>query len=857
MSGESQTVNNYISGGTGGSGGGGGVQGGSGGAGEGPAVTHHINVAGNFTMNSLYPEQPEGYHNSTERDEIIEWYSPLNFFPRQADIFAARQPGTGGWLLESDLFKNWKSGRGEILWCPGIPGAGKTTLVSIVVDHLRTAQDCENIGVAAIYLNHKESDAHSPSSLLASLWRQLVFGKSISLPVRELHTKHRERRTRPSVEEAHAVLCSIISEYSRVFVLVDALDEYPEMQRHALLRCLVALRPTVDLMLTSRPHIKFDHVIPNTRLAILEIRATKEDIREYLDQQILKSTSLFKHISHSADLRETIEEKIVQSSDGMFLLAKLHINSLAAKLTVKAVRDALRNITSDLEHTYDEIVDRINRQPDEHKKIAWLTLSWITNAKRPLHSSELREALAVEPGAKKLDPENLLDMDTILSVCSGLVVLNDGDDIIRLIHYTTQKYFERDDGSGPALQQAVAEWSGNDVDLNEGSKGEIYDWALWAATLAGHETIVRLLFEHGADVNAEEMDYSILQVASGKGHEAIVKLLIAHGADINNGLPLLIAVERGHEQVVEHLLEHGADVNAEGRNLSGVGHRTALLIASQEGHEVIVELLITHGANVTANGRQGSALWTASQNGHKAVAKLLIAHGADINAVGELGSALWVASEKGHKAIVKLLIAHGANVNADGWRGSALCAASEKGHEAVVKLLIARGADVNAENRWRSALRAASEKGHEAVVKLLISHGADVNAENGWRGSALQVASENGHETIVKLLIKHGADINAKVEGQQSTLQAASEEGNEAIAAHQPGRGDIAPSLVQLQHGALEAVLLQCTRYIQSVWLVWPPDKPDMPVFSGCQLIGFLPDSCKLAKNILGQKFYK
>ncbi|KAJ7144592.1 ankyrin repeat-containing domain protein [Mycena epipterygia] len=923
MSGESQTVHNinyygarkigwgitiiayFFPGGQGGSGGGGGIQGGRGGAGEGPAVSHHINVAGNLTMNSLYPEQPEGYHNSTERDKIIEWYSPLNFFPRQADIFAAREPGTGGWLLESDLFRNWKSGIGEILWCPGIPGAGKTVLVSIIVDHLRTAQDCPNIGVAVIYLNHKESDAHSPSSLLASLWRQFVLGKFISPAVWELHKKHREARTRPSVEEAHAVLCSIIPEYSRVFVLVDALDEYPEVQRHALLRCLFALGPTANLMLTSRPHIKFDHVTPNTRLAIQEIRATEEDIRKYLDRQILNSSSLSKHISKAADLREAIEEKIVQSSDGIFLLAKLHIDSLAITLTIKAVRDALRNMPSDLEHTYDEIVDRINRQPDEHKKIAWLALSWITNAKRPLNSSELRVALAVEPGAKELDPENLLDMDTILSVCIGLVVLNEGDDIIRLIHYTTQNYFERvqarlfphaqttitttcitylsfpvlfnstndwalcqqhsllryavqyalihargqpeldirdmilwflvncsawrrlwdsggrnsfrtgnmpggdahlgiaaffgleeivqylikEDGSGSGLQHAVAERNANNVDLSEGSKREVYDWALWVATLAGHEIIVRLLLEHGANVNAEGrdfnlgQDFSVLWVASEKGHEAIVKLLIAHGADVNaeNGWragALQAASEQGYPAIFKLLIQQGADINAKIK-----GQPSALQAASAQGHKAIVNLLIAHGADVNAeNGLQESALGAASANGHKAIVKLLITHGADVNAENGLqGSALGAASANGHEAIVKLLIAHGADVNAKkGWQ-RALYVASEKGHEEIVKFLIEHGADVNAENGWRgSALRAASANRHEAIVKLLIEHGADVNAKVEGQPSALQIASEKGQEGIVKLLIAHGADVNA-AESQEGALWAASVNGHEVI----------------------------------------------------------------------------
>jgi hypothetical protein len=57
---------------------------------------------------------------ASERDKIIEWYSPLNFFRRQEEIFRSRQPGTGGWLLESNEIKEWQSGTGKTLWCRGI-----------------------------------------------------------------------------------------------------------------------------------------------------------------------------------------------------------------------------------------------------------------------------------------------------------------------------------------------------------------------------------------------------------------------------------------------------------------------------------------------------------------------------------------------------------------------------------------------------------------------------------------------------------------------------------------------------------------------------------------------------------------
>ncbi|KAJ7094770.1 hypothetical protein C8R44DRAFT_951374, partial [Mycena epipterygia] len=368
-----------------------------------------------------------------ERDQIIEWYSPLNFFLRQADIFNNRQPGTGQWLLEHDLFKKWESGTTNRIWCCGMPGAGKTVLVSIVVDHLRTQPEAHNLGVAVIYLNHKETDTHSPSNLLASLWRQLVLRKPIGSDVHELYQKHREPRTRPTLYEAQTVLRSVIREYSNVFILIDALDEYPEAQRDDLLWRLSRLGPRINLLVTSRPHITINHI---TSFEMLEIRAREGDIRKYLEGRILKSPRLSKHIENSPDLRETMEARIVQRSDGMCL----HIDSLATKLTVQGVREALKSQPQGMRDTFNEVMDRINHQEEEERALAWLVLSWVTNARRPLEPSELRVALAVEEGTTELNAENLLDTENILSVCAGLVIIDKEDNKVRLIHYTIQDY---------------------------------------------------------------------------------------------------------------------------------------------------------------------------------------------------------------------------------------------------------------------------------------------------------------------------------------------------------------------------------------------------------------------------------
>lgn len=55
-----------------------------------------------------------------KRQEILDWFSPLNFFKTQQDVFARRQEGTGQWLIDLPAFQDWLSGSERILCCPGI-----------------------------------------------------------------------------------------------------------------------------------------------------------------------------------------------------------------------------------------------------------------------------------------------------------------------------------------------------------------------------------------------------------------------------------------------------------------------------------------------------------------------------------------------------------------------------------------------------------------------------------------------------------------------------------------------------------------------------------------------------------------
>ncbi|KAJ6574620.1 hypothetical protein B0H19DRAFT_935198, partial [Mycena capillaripes] len=375
-----------------------------------------------------------------ERTQIIEWLSPINFFLRQADISQSQQEGTGEWLLNNPHFQQWESGSGKTLWCHGIPGSGKTVLASMVVSHLGGANfKHKNIGVACAYLNYKEAEDQTPVRLLAGLWRQLIHGRDIG-SAKILYQQHHEKCTTPTADEIFNVLHIAITEFSKVYIVLDAVDEYLETHRQILLKYMTMMGPTVNLMITSRPHIAPDFTLPNPD--ILEICATEEDIRRYVDAQINMSFHLTKHVQTRAGLQEEIRSKITGTMDGMFLLAKLHIESLSTKTTVKGVREALKTLPKTLNDSYDDAMRRIKEQNKESRNTAYSTLTWVANAKRPLTALELRTALAIEPGTKALDEDNMLDIDIILSVCAGLIIVDEQVSVVRLVHYTTQEYLE-------------------------------------------------------------------------------------------------------------------------------------------------------------------------------------------------------------------------------------------------------------------------------------------------------------------------------------------------------------------------------------------------------------------------------
>ena len=262
-------------------------------------------------------EQEEGERNQEHRI-ISDWLTPIDYSTQQTDLSRRRQEGTGEWLLQSSEFQEWISQSKKTLFCPGIPGAGKTILISIVIDELYMRfQNETGIGIAYLYCNFRRQEEQKPEDLLASLLKQLVQGQ-ISTPdkAKSLYNRHKHRRTRPLFDEIANVLDSVVADYSRVFVIIDALDECQVSvggRRKFLLEMFrLQAKTGLCLFVTSR-------FIPEVTKAFegsifLEIRASTDDIQKYLDGHMLQLPSF---VARSPELQEEIKAKIIEAVDGM------------------------------------------------------------------------------------------------------------------------------------------------------------------------------------------------------------------------------------------------------------------------------------------------------------------------------------------------------------------------------------------------------------------------------------------------------------------------------------------------------------------------------------------------------------
>ncbi|KAI9669948.1 MAG: hypothetical protein M1831_006984 [Alyxoria varia] len=709
--------------------------------------------------------------------KILDWLSEADYANQQTDLIRKREDGTGRWFLESSELKDWLNGSEQTLFCPGHPGAGKTFITCGVVQTLLSSND-PGVGVCYFYCNYGRQQEQKLEHFFASLLRQLVEAlPQIPRSIIELYKTHSRRRTSPSANEYLKLLEAITKEFTQTLILIDALDELSadEGAQYKILKTMFGLQSATgaQLFATSRPIPELSDQFQDVKQ--LSISANEEDLQLYLQAQM---GTLSACVRRSERLQQMILTSLMSTINGIFLFARLYIDSLRYALSPKDIKEALgrlpRGSTTEtvLNQAYRDTIKRIQDQPPPFLDLARRVILWLTYSERQLSIGELQHALAVQSQVDfdDLDEDSIVDVQDLVSVCAGLVTVDDDTQVIRFVHYTTQEFFERTLdirrfwfpnaraeistacllylsfrplAAGPCksaeefkarcrryvfLDSASRFWG------PQARQAESETWKMLAleflSTPKRMSTTMQVLefSEHKYLFYSQKSDRVVtgMHVVARFGLHSLVGDLLKRGIppntrDVRDRTPLWLAAREGHEAVVKLLLECD-DVVAD---CKGVNGWTPLLWAAREGHEAVVKLLLECD-DVVADYKDGygqTPLWLAAREGHEAVVKLLL----ECDDV--------VADCKG----------------VNGW--TPLSWAAGEGHEAVVKLLVERDVDIDhKDNFGRTALHWAALYGNEAVVKLLLECDVEVDCKDDYDETPLACAEKYGYEAVVRLL---------------------------------------------------------------------------------------------------------
>lgn len=286
--------------------------------------------------------------------------------------------------------------------------------------------------------------------------------------------------------------------------------------------------------------------------------------------------------------------------------------------------------------------------------------------------------------------------------------------------------------------------------------------ALHIACNQGHIEVARALLVAGANPNAPANRAGgsatpIFNVVRS-GKLPLVKLLLEHGADVNfanaNGVtPLEYAtcnVTTDRKEIIQNLLDHGADPRQMGKySFSALG------CAAAAGNNELVRLLRHKGAepNARISDHSHTPLMLAVKNGRVSTVQLLLQHGAGVNQVrivapGKYESALDLALAGKNPEVIDMLKGAGAKLAADLPKPATPATPATGSSNTTTHKL-------TPEESLQLRLSADSTFGKTESVKDLLRKGAKADSK------ALNSAARSGKADIIRLLVQHGADPNA------------------------------------------------------------------------------------------------
>lgn len=395
-----------------------------------------------------------------ENTRIFQWLSPVNPELKHRVFREDYQKGTCLWVFDLSEYKAWAAEVNTALFIYGIPGAGKTTLASLVIDTLRVQKPA---GFAFFYCRHDDQATHVGSNLLGSLMSQLAMQHPAAfsdvLELYKLHHPDGKLSTKPNEVQLATEIVSMSQHFQDITLVIDGLDECGTPNSRA--RLLSAISGIHKMRTISSGKMR------DTNIRLLVLGRAEPDIRETLDEfssvsiaakssdlQLFVAAHMKTIKTKSMDLKEDIVSTLTQEANGMFQWAKLQVGYLSMLPNDRERRKALRSLPPDLPATYVRILERIDSQYPEQTKVyirralKWLVLQQYANSlgidpfEHLLTNSALCHAISIEPDTAALD-KDAIPIEAELANWLSCLVKHDKmqqDPLLLFSHFTVVEF---------------------------------------------------------------------------------------------------------------------------------------------------------------------------------------------------------------------------------------------------------------------------------------------------------------------------------------------------------------------------------------------------------------------------------
>ena len=401
----------------------------------------------------------------TQIEILKKW---LKVPPNTEDDFtnfkARKMSGTCQWIFNEPQFQAWRYSddrASALLWIHARAGRGKSVLAATIVRHLQ--HQTHNTGDACVYFFCRSDDEakKSPHAILRSTAYWLAQRNEI---IRRRLMKLVDDNPDLRIEEIplaslwdrlfmHCICNRPPADVPmfRIYWIVDALDECDASQRFAFTKMLAEIGGehcdvTFRLLFLSRYDNDIARLAETENIPTLNMKVVDNDhdIQKFITTRF-RTTSLG---SLNESDRLTLITTLKERANGSFLWAKLVMEQLEGRRSMRAVEEALRDIPANqsLENIYQLTLDTLAKSLDpEDIYVAKQIFMWTLCAPRPLSLQELTAALEAAMDTKMMDVER-----AVKETCGSLIEVVDvhSQKEVMAIHITLREFMQSEKVTG-------------------------------------------------------------------------------------------------------------------------------------------------------------------------------------------------------------------------------------------------------------------------------------------------------------------------------------------------------------------------------------------------------------------------